>query len=277
LYNANRVLVEENKIDGMKTGHNGIVLEALAQTAIRELRLHANTITAIAGTGIAVRGRGGLITGVTLSDNTFAGNQLYGMFIEEQPAGSVTGLALMSNCFSGNVAGTLLDLRSLGALPAPANSANCPNPPSSRFHPVRINFGGGAYKGTSHEVWQADDGGIAGTPYQTAAPVSGTSTPELYQSGRWNSGSMDYTIAVPNRVYTVTLKFAEQYFTRAGQRVFDVFANGELVLPQFDILSHGAANEAVDATFRVTVTGGRLALHMVGLVDNPFLCAVEIK
>jgi parallel beta-helix repeat protein len=277
LYDANRVLIEENQIDGRKSGHNGIVFEVLNQSVIRNVRMHANTIIAAAGNGLVLRGRGGAMDGLTLSNNTFSSNLLYGLSIEEQLAGSVKGVALMSNCFSKNGAGTLLDLRTIGTLKAPSDVPDCPKPPVGRFRPIRINVGGPAYLGARRELWQADDDVVQGTPYKTTADISKTDTPELYQSGRWNSGALDYSIAVPNRVYTITLKLAEPYFTQPGQRIFDVFVNGELVVPELDILSRVAPNEALDVTFRVTVTSGALALHMVGRVDDPFLCAVEIE
>jgi hypothetical protein len=47
--------------------------------------------------------------------------------------------------------------------------------------------------------------------------------------------------------------------------------------PAFDVLAYGGPNEAVDRHFKVTVNDGKLNVRLVGRVENPFLCAVEIQ
>jgi hypothetical protein len=75
----------------------------------------------------------------------------------------------------------------------------------------------------------------------------------------------------------VTLKFAETYFRGRGQRIFDIYINGEMVLPNFDILAYARPFEAVDRTFKVTVAGGMLDIHMISHADDPMICAIEIE
>jgi hypothetical protein len=77
----------------------------------------------------------------------------------------------------------------------------------------------------------------------------------------------------------VTLKFAENYFTQPGQRLFGVSINGQTVLSNFDILgAAGGANKAIDRSFSVSVTGGAVTIHFLpGAANNPKIDAIEIQ
>jgi parallel beta-helix repeat protein len=275
LYNADGALIEENDITGGKTG---ITFEALSANAIRDVRMHGNTVSGLSGNGLVLMGRGGSMRGLTLASNAFLNIKKYGLTIEEQQAGEIVGPSLIANCFSNIGAGTLLDLRPSGALLPPLATANCARPPQTRFRPIRINVGGQTVVDGKRQAWVADNGQIEGEPYDlTDTAIAGTATPELYRSGRWKQGTLDFAFEVPNRVYTVTLKFAEPYFKGRGQRIFDIYANGALVIPRFDILASVGPFEALDRTFRVTVNNGKLVIHMVGIADDPMICAIDIQ
>lgn len=141
---------------------------------------------------------------------------------------------------------------------------------------LRVNCGGPAYAGADGS-WAADHGYVGGYPYEVTQPVAGTTDPSLYQSLHWNDGVLDYAFAVENGDYVVTLKFAEIYFASAGERVFDIWLNGNAVARDFDIVAvAGAAYRAVDRSFPVTVSDRRVAIHMVASVDNPQVNAIEI-
>lgn len=274
VYNGSRVLIEENEISG--GGKAGLVFESLSGT-IQDVRLHANNVTGVLGNGIIMLGRGGAIRGMTLNYNTFSFIRQYGLALEAQNAGAIGNPSLVGNCFANVDRGTLLDTRPQGALVAPAMASSCSKPPLSRFLPMRLNVGGPPLSDARRRFWQADEGKVDGFPYTVDAPITNTDTPELYQSGRWNGGKLEFTADVPNRLYTVTLKFAETIVTGRGERVFDIYINGELLLPAFDILANGAPFQAVDRSFRVTVSDGKLNVRLVGRVENPILNAIEIQ
>jgi parallel beta-helix repeat protein len=275
IYDANGAVIQENDISGGKTG---IAFEALRPGAIQDVRLHGNTVAGISGNGLVLLGRGGSMRGLTLASNSFSNIKQYGMQIEELQSGEIVGPSLIANCFSNIGAGTLLDLRPSGGLPAPLTAANCSRPPQTRFRPLRINAGGKTYVDSRRQAWLEDAGLIEGFSYDLLdKPIANTDTPELYRTGRWKEGPLDFTADVPNRVYTVTLKFAEPYFTTRGMRVFDIYINGQLVLPRFDILAHVGPLEALDRSFQVTVNNGKLAIHMVAHADDPMICAIEIQ
>ena len=113
--------------------------------------------------------------------------------------------------------------------------------------------------------------------FSTGAVINGTNAQELYRSEHWGDGSLRYSFVQANGTYSVTLKFAEIYFTSTGQRIFDVAINGAAVLPNFDIVSEaGGAFTAVDRQFLINVTSGEIAIDFTGVVSNPKISAIEI-
>src|SRR5438067_8684992 len=94
---------------------------------------------------------------------------------------------------------------------------------------VRINCGGPAYTDAAGHNWLADTYFVGGTKYSFGTKsVAGTNDPALYQTERY-AANLVYNIPVTNGSYTVTLLFAEMYFTAAGQRVFSVALEGQTV------------------------------------------------
>jgi hypothetical protein len=143
-----------------------------------------------------------------------------------------------------------------------------------KLAPVYVNAGGPAYTDASHIAWSADTGFSGGTAWGNSnAPV-----PVQYQTLRFGN-TFQYDFAVANGTHSVTLKFAEIYFTAANQRMFNVSINGTNVLSQFDIFSAaGGANKTVDKTFSVPVTGGRVTIQFTaGSADEPQVNAIQIN
>lgn len=135
---------------------------------------------------------------------------------------------------------------------------------------LAINAGGGAYN-----EYQADAFYFGGSTYKTNAAIAGTDLDALYQTERY--GNFRYAGDVDNGTYDVTLKFAEIYLNGAGQRLFDVKAEGKLVLDNYDIFKDaGGKNIATKETFQVTVTDGHLDLDFISVRDNAKISAIEI-
>ena len=139
---------------------------------------------------------------------------------------------------------------------------------------VRVNGGGPAYTGGDGRAWQADTGFSGGQTATVASAISGTSDQTLYQSERY--GNFSYSFSRPNGTYTVTLKFAEIYWSSAGQRVFNVAINGQQVLSNFDILASVPKNTALDKTFTASVTNGTLTITFTTIRDNAKISAIEV-
>ena len=150
-------------------------------------------------------------------------------------------------------------------------------PPSPSFTPIRVNAGGSTYTDSTGIVWSADNGYSGGSTYSTTAGIANTSTPALYQTERLQAGTFFYQFAVPAGSYTVRLKFAEIWFTRRKQRVFNVSINGAPVLSKFDIVAAaGKAFTAVDKVFPVSAGSGQITIQFTGVVQNPQVNAIEI-
>jgi hypothetical protein len=133
---------------------------------------------------------------------------------------------------------------------------------------VRIYTGTKNYTDSSKNVWLPDtstgavtvSGGTVTHPSPLPA-VTGTQDPTLYQSERW-APSFSYTFnKLPMGYYTLTLKFAEIFYTNPqtnqGARFFDVSINGEQVLTNFNIVVDvGGALIADDLPFHGIAPNG---------------------
>lgn len=150
-----------------------------------------------------------------------------------------------------------------------------PLTPPSTPTAVYINSGGSGYTDPQNVAWAADNGFAGGTAYSTANAIANTNSSPLYQTVRY--GNFNYGIPVANGNYTVVLKFAEVYWTSAGQRVFNVGINGQTVLSNFDIVAQaGAAFKAVDKQFPVSVTNNQINIQFTSLRDNASVSGIAI-
>src|SRR5580704_18309107 len=100
---------------------------------------------------------------------------------------------------------------------------------------LRIHAGGAAYTDVAGRMWTPDAAFSGGFTFTTAASISGTADGALYRSERY--GNFSYNIPVPNGSYTVSLLFAEIYWTSAGKRVFDVNVEGKPAIHALDIFA----------------------------------------
>jgi hypothetical protein len=145
------------------------------------------------------------------------------------------------------------------------------------FAPIDVRSGGGQYVDSQGVVWAADYGysGTSST-YSTSNPISGTTSPALYQDERWGQ-NFQYNFPVPNGNYTVTLKFSENFFSNAGARIFNVVINNQPVLTNFDIFAQaGGAYQALDESFSVPVSNGLITIQFSGVLQNGKIDAIKI-
>jgi hypothetical protein len=163
----------------------------------------------------------------------------------------------------------------VGAL-QPGQACGTGLPPGGKW-PIRIAAGRGTRTGGAGAVWEADAAYDGGKTYWSDKPVSGTATPELYQSERFNDGPFEYRFCVPNGTYTVRLKFAEIWFDATGKRIFDVAVNGDTALMHFDIAAAARGRDrAIDREFRTTVVNGQIVIQFRPVLSNPKVSAIEI-
>jgi len=98
----------------------------------------------------------------------------------------------------------------------------------------------------------------------------------VYRSAR--AGSFSYVIPnVPNGNYALTLRFAELVWASPGYRVFNVTANGQPLLSNFDIVKDvGGGFNADDKTFVVSVSNNILTIGFTSVTGGALINAIEI-
>ena len=153
--------------------------------------------------------------------------------------------------------------------------------PFSSVVPSYGSFGivaGGSNYTDSRGVKYASDTYVTGgnvASFGDNTQIDNTTEDYLYQHERF--GNFSYEIPVPNGKYTLTLKFAENYWNAANQRKFDVAVNGRTVLDNLDIWAEaGAKDKALDKIIPVTVTNGEINISFTTVLDNAKVNAIHI-
>jgi hypothetical protein len=130
----------------------------------------------------------------------------------------------------------------------------------------------------------ADEDFTGGTTAATTNAISttGITNPapqSVYQHNRY--GNFTYTIPglTAGSNYTVRLDFAEEYWTTAGSRTFNVLINGTQVLTNFDIFATaGGEYKAVAESFTATASSaGAVTIQFVTVKDNAQVNGIEIS
>jgi beta-xylosidase len=145
---------------------------------------------------------------------------------------------------------------------------------------VSINAGGSAAGSFVADAYYS-----GGSTYSTSSAIdttqiTGAVPPQaVFQTERY--GEFSYTIPnrTPGSAQSVTLYFAESFWTAAGQRTFDVSINGTTVLSGFDIFAAaGGANRAIARTFDTTANAsGQIVIQFTsGGADNPKVSGISV-
>jgi hypothetical protein len=130
-------------------------------------------------------------------------------------------------------------------------------------------------------VADEDYSGGATAYVSNAISTTGVTNPapqSVYQHNRY--GNFTYTIPglTAGASYTVQLDFAEEYWTAAGSRTFNVLINGTQVLTNFDIFATaGGEFKAVDEPFTATASStGTITIQFVSVKDNAQVNGIQI-
>ena len=112
----------------------------------------------------------------------------------------------------------------------------------------------------------------------TTTGVTNPAPQSVYQHNRY--GNFTYTIPglTAGGSYNVRLDFAEEYWTAAGSRLFNVLINGSQVLTNFDIFATaGGEYIAVDEPFTATASStGTITIQFVSVKDNAQVNGIEV-
>ncbi|WP_338695314.1 S8 family serine peptidase [Streptomyces sp. Q6] len=114
------------------------------------------------------------------------------------------------------------------------------------------------------------------TAVRTKSAVGATTDPQRYTTA--TKGALEYRFDnLPDGVYQIDLGFAEIAGAAPGDRVFDVMAEDTERIANLDIATEaGGPLRALDKTFTVAVTDGRLNLRLVAHADKTLVNAVRV-
>lgn len=154
----------------------------------------------------------------------------------------------------------------------------------------RVRCGGDNYTDSQGNVWMADSNFTGGWPAaNTGTAVSGalpaSSDGTLYQWERYGNATGGQTLTYTFNVltgsnYQVTMKFAEDYWTAAGQRLFSYAINGTTEATNFDIFAAaGGQFKALDKVYNNITpnSNGQIVITLSpGSADNPKVDAIQV-
>ncbi len=144
--------------------------------------------------------------------------------------------------------------------------------------PVRFTTDTAPLTDAAGAIWQARPAELDTDKRSTrllGKDVRGTTDDRLYQVNAWGATKWTIPVTVSGR-YRVRLLAAEDTFTEAGRRVFDVTAEGNTVASAVDLVAAAGFGTAHDITFETQVVDDRLDLGFVRKVDMPLIAAVEV-
>jgi N-acetylneuraminic acid mutarotase/regulation of enolase protein 1 (concanavalin A-like superfamily) len=140
--------------------------------------------------------------------------------------------------------------------------------------PIRIDAGGPGYTDTAGNYWTADEYSSGGAVTDVPYAVNATNDAPLYYSRRW--GSFSYNIPVASGPCTLNLYFSESRDDGAGERLFNVSAEGTTLLSRFDAFATVGYQTAMTESFNLTVQGGVLNVAFAAVRDVAMVSAIEV-
>ncbi|HEX4016386.1 MAG TPA: DUF5005 domain-containing protein [Frankiaceae bacterium] len=140
--------------------------------------------------------------------------------------------------------------------------------------PIRINPGGPAWKDSAGHAWAADTSYSGGATAISWTAVAGSIDGFVMQTER--SGMSGYHVPIANGTYHLSLYFSENYWTKKGQRVFSVTAEGVKIINNLDIFAAVGKNRALIKKFTVKVKDNSLDLGFTATKDRAKIGGIEI-
>ena len=145
--------------------------------------------------------------------------------------------------------------------------------------PVRITCGAHPAYDKQGRFWQADEYFLGGRQSDREGVVRGADDSSMYASSRF--GNFSYAIPVAGgSTYRANLRFADFTNKNPGERLFDVFANGLMLLRDFDIIGKsGGQGRVAETTFRSLQPNAqdKLIFNFVPSRDYAGVSAIEIE
>jgi Malectin domain len=170
------------------------------------------------------------------------------------------------------------------ASPAFLNALEILQSKPGMIHPVRIITQKRPVTDGEGRIWSSDEYFFGGMQVFRDDPVANAREKALYRGERY--GNFAYHIPLAPGKYRLTLYFAETWFgtpksnqPALGSRRFDVFANGAVLLHDFDIAKEAGINREITKVFENLQPNaqGALLLEFVPIQNYAEVNALEIE
>jgi len=139
---------------------------------------------------------------------------------------------------------------------------------------LRIDIGGNGFVDVEGNAWAADYGFQGGNTSYREQRIANTYDEQIHYGKRFGE-NISYDLVMDNGFYDVVIHTMDpKNDAQVGSRVFDVFAEGELRLDNFDIYVALGANAAPRTAVAVTiqnveVTDGVMDLDFATVAGRP--------
>ncbi len=146
--------------------------------------------------------------------------------------------------------------------------------------PLKINVGGAAVADfIADQVWDysTEYGRVGGytITHQSGTQFQGTTQPEIYESELRDVTF--YNIRLAEGIYDVTLLLAETEYSTAGQRIFDVYSEGQLYFNNLDIYNEAGGYSALEKVIEnLSVNDGLLEVYLDASQGETVLSGIKI-
>ncbi len=170
-----------------------------------------------------------------------------------------------------------------GSAPAFVNAIEVLPTPPGMIRPIRIIAQDRPLTDSEGRFWSADQYFLGGNFVVRRNSVSNPCEKALYRGERY--GHFAYHLPLAPGKYRLTLHFAETWFgtaesqqPAAGSRVFNVFANGIVLLQNFEIAAQAGVNRAFPVVFENLQPNaqGILSLEFVPVRNYAEVNAIEV-
>jgi hypothetical protein len=149
--------------------------------------------------------------------------------------------------------------------------------------PIHINVAGETWQSfLADQIWkeEREHGSVGGTSISLSDTFQFTNTDddEIYRTELRNLNF--YEIRLPQGRYNITLMFAETQYSSVSARIFDVYAEGQLIIDDLNIYVEAGLQKfsAVEKTYNdLDVNDGILELYFQGSVGEPVLSGIRIE
>jgi beta-glucanase (GH16 family) len=140
-----------------------------------------------------------------------------------------------------------------------------------------VNVGGEEQRGVDGVEYRADED-ISGGEVGTLDTTKGSQDGALYESYR--IGDIQVKHPLENGLYDIIFKFAEPFDIPVKERVFDVLAEGEVVIDDLDVRlarDNKIASALERAVTNIQVTDGQLDIRFEASAGEPVLSAMVVR